>query len=429
MPAPTAFAVPSYARQTGMPCSQCHTQSFGPALTTFGRVFKLNGYTLGTATALPVSAMLVSSFTNTAKRLPEKAADHFDDNNNFALDEVGVFLAGKINDHIGTFTQVTYDGITRDTSWDNVDFRYATTLSVGTHNAVVGTSINNSPTVQDLWNTTPVWGYPNVGSALAPSPVGSPLIVDGLGQQVLGATVYTMIDDHVYLEAGAYHGLPNSWLDNLAGTSLDSPRAHNLIPYWRAAYQLTHGANYAAAGLFGLQADLEPDGSIDSSNQYTDYGWDATYQYIDGARHEIDAYVTYIREDQDLKQSFSAGEAASVANQLSAFKANVVYTLDKTWSATAGWFNTDGSRDDVLYAPNPVDGSLAGRPDSRGYVLEVEYIPWGKINSIGKYWANARIGVQYTGYNQFNGRSNDYDGYDRSASDNNTLFVFVWLSV
>ena len=39
-----AQAVPSYARQTGMPCSGCHTTP--PELTPFGRSFKINGYTL-----------------------------------------------------------------------------------------------------------------------------------------------------------------------------------------------------------------------------------------------------------------------------------------------------------------------------------------------------------------------------------------------
>ncbi|TLZ57875.1 MAG: cytochrome C, partial [Gammaproteobacteria bacterium] len=42
-----ASAVPSFARQTGMPCSQCHTMAFGVALTPYGRQFKLNGYTFG----------------------------------------------------------------------------------------------------------------------------------------------------------------------------------------------------------------------------------------------------------------------------------------------------------------------------------------------------------------------------------------------
>ncbi|MCL2430275.1 MAG: hypothetical protein FWD12_13680, partial [Alphaproteobacteria bacterium] len=42
--APTALAVPSFARQTGMACEACHTVY--PELTHFGRVFKANGYTL-----------------------------------------------------------------------------------------------------------------------------------------------------------------------------------------------------------------------------------------------------------------------------------------------------------------------------------------------------------------------------------------------
>lgn len=40
-----ANALPSFARQTGMACSSCHVQSFGPNLTSVGRNFKLNGYT------------------------------------------------------------------------------------------------------------------------------------------------------------------------------------------------------------------------------------------------------------------------------------------------------------------------------------------------------------------------------------------------
>ena len=303
--APNAFAVPSYARQTGMACTQCHASAFGPSLTAFGRTFKLNGYTLGSGDAIPLSAMAIGSFTNTAQKLPDKAADHFDDNNNAALDEVGLFYAGKITDHIGTFTQVTYDGISRDTSWDNMDTRYATTTTIAGHSAVVGVSVNNNPTVQDLWNSTPVWGYPYVGSALAPTPAASALISDGLGQQVLGISAYTMLDDHVYLEAGVYHAVPNDWLDHLAGTSQDSPRPNNLIPYWRAEYQLNQGSNYFSAGVFGLSADLQPDGSgVPGSNSYVDYGTDATYQYTDGARNAVDVHVSYIREDQQLRQAF-----------------------------------------------------------------------------------------------------------------------------
>src|SRR6516162_4738697 len=43
--APPAQALPSFARQTGQPCGTCHTDF--PALTPFGRRFKLLGYTTG----------------------------------------------------------------------------------------------------------------------------------------------------------------------------------------------------------------------------------------------------------------------------------------------------------------------------------------------------------------------------------------------
>ncbi|MBF0471563.1 MAG: hypothetical protein HQL48_09315 [Gammaproteobacteria bacterium] len=40
-----ASAVPAFARQTGMSCRSCHFQNF-PALNTFGRVFRSQGYTM-----------------------------------------------------------------------------------------------------------------------------------------------------------------------------------------------------------------------------------------------------------------------------------------------------------------------------------------------------------------------------------------------
>ena len=50
-------AVPSFASQTGMPCSQCHVVAFGVALTAYGRQFKLNGYTYtGGEHAMPLAA-------------------------------------------------------------------------------------------------------------------------------------------------------------------------------------------------------------------------------------------------------------------------------------------------------------------------------------------------------------------------------------
>src|SRR5205807_3461125 len=69
-----ASAVPSFARQTGMPCSQCHTLSFGPALTPYGRQFKLNGYTFGEGEhPMPLAFMVQGGFSHTDVAPPADA--------------------------------------------------------------------------------------------------------------------------------------------------------------------------------------------------------------------------------------------------------------------------------------------------------------------------------------------------------------------
>ena len=100
-----------------------------------------------------------------------------------------------------------------------------------------------------------------------------------------------------------------------------------------------------------------------------------------------------------------------------------------SWIATLGLFSTNGNTDMGLYAPSPVSGSLNGSPDSRGYVALLEYVPFGKLDSFAAPWLNLRVGLQYTAYQRFNGAGANYDGFGRSASDNNTLFGFFWFAM
>jgi hypothetical protein len=60
--------------------------------------------------------------------------------------------------------------------------------------------------------------------------------------------------------------------------------------------------------------------------------------------------------------------------------------------------------------------------------VQMQYTPWGKNASLAGTAKNLQIGLQYTGYNRFNGRTSNYDGFNRSASDNDTTFLFVWLA-
>lgn len=426
-----AQALPSFARQTGYPCARCHTVSFGPALTAYGRQFKLNGYVWGDADAPipPIALMVQGGFTHTAKEQSAPPANHFATNDNLSVDQVSLFYGGRISQHAGAFVQVTYSGEDRHTHWDNLDVRYARAITLGDKSVVLGVSLNNNPTIQDLWNSTPGWGFPYITSALAPTPGAAPMIAGSLSQLVLGASGYAMVDDHLYLEAGAYRGLSNRWLSNVGFTAGDNANVDGLAPYWRASWQVDKQQNYFSVGVFGLNTKVQPDPSMPLEDRFDDVGVDATYQFTEGSRHSLAANFSVIHEKQTLDASFATGNSASSSNHLIASRLDVTYAYNQTWVTSIGLFNTSGSSDTGLYAPAQDSGSNNGSPDSRGYLLQLEYVPFGKLNSFAGPWLNLRVGLQYIGYQRFNGGGSNYDGFGRSAADNNTLFGYFWFAM
>jgi len=426
-----ASAVPSFARQTGMPCSQCHTLSFGPALTAYGRQFKLNGYTFGDGEhPMPLAAMVQGGFSHTAVAPPDPQAAHFSTNNNLSVDQVSVFLATRITEHIGMFSQSTYSGQDRHFSWDNTDIRYARPLTLFGTDAVVGISVNNNPTVQDLWVSTPAWAYPYISSPLVPG-VGAAPVIGGLGGVVAGATAYTMIHDHVYLEAGAYKGLSDRWLGNVGLYPANNAHVNGAAPYWRAAYQFTKGAkgeHYFSVGTFGMDVKMQPDPTVPDTDRYTDVALDATYQYTPEGPGAVLVNASLIHEKQQLNATFNGGGSDNATNHLNALEIDASYAYRQTWNAGVGVFDVSGGRDATLHGPGQFSGSNNGSPDTRGYTLMFECVPLGKMQSWGRPWVNLRVGVQYAGYLRFNGGTSNYDGFGRSASQNNSLFLFSWMA-
>lgn len=67
-------------------------------------------------------------------------------------------------------------------------------------------------------------------------------------------------------------------------------------------------------------------------------------------------------------------------------------------------------------------------PNSKGYTLEATYKPFGKDHFLLGLWANVRLAVQYVAHTKFNGGNLNYDGFGRRATDNNTIFSYVWLA-
>src|SRR5579864_51947 len=236
--ATNAAAVPAFAAQTGLACQACHVGGFGPQLTPFGRQFKINGYTQRTASFnVPLSVMAVASYTSTAKSQNPPPADGFSENDNFAVDQISLFFAGGWANHFGAFVQGTYDGIAKAWTWDQLDLRAVTKATIGKADTTLGVSLNNNPTVQDPWNTTPAWGFPYTSSALAPSPSASPLLNGGLAQVTLGVTGYAWVNNELYLEGGAYFSPSASALSSLGADPTSPGSINGAAPYARVAFQ------------------------------------------------------------------------------------------------------------------------------------------------------------------------------------------------
>jgi hypothetical protein len=441
------WAVPSFARQTGMACAACHTVF--PELTPFGREFKLNGYvldnikqvtgidtsahqTLAINSIPPISLMAQISYTHTSAAMPDSVLNGAlaKDGDLLFPQQVSFFYAGKIADGLGAFIQLTYDGVGDSFGFDNTDIRYAHHWSFGgsndnSHTMIVGVTLNNNPTVQDVWNTTPAWGVPYSNSSIAPGAITSTKIdsgAGGFGQSVGGLGVYLWLDDHFYAEITDYTSAIRGGAHPLDSTQ--SNVVSGSAPYWRVAYEQRWERNSLSVGAFGLRANLHPglQAGLNTAltgvtDKFRDTAADVQYQFI-GEDHLFTALATYISEHQTLDASVLDGFAANTDNNLKTLKLTGEYYYQRRIGGVIGYFSTTGSSDTLLYAPAPVAGSANDKPDTKGYVLEVNYLPW----------LNTKLQAQYVGYKKFNGQSTNYDGSGRNASDNNTMYLLVWLN-
>nr|WP_249131073.1 cytochrome C [Bradyrhizobium diazoefficiens] len=477
--APPAQALPSFARQTGQPCGTCHTDF--PALTPYGRRFKLLGYTAGGgqfrttpfssndamsvraeydklrgyAKAVapqsqaeadrkewvpPISMMAVVGFTHTQADLPAPT-DPYAPNNNTVLTPFSIFWGGAITSNIGAFAQVTYNAVPaggfgdpfgHTWTWDNADVRFAGTTTVGPLDIVYGVTANNNPTVQDLWNTTPAWSFPYAASNLASTPATKTVVEGALAAHVGGVGAYAMINDLLYFEVTGYKMLSFSQQNALGTDPFGVGQLGGIAPYWRVTFEPHWGRNTWMIGTFGMYSELHPwlntafgtwTTAVDPlSDRFTDIGFDTQYQY-QGDAFWLTLRGSYIREYQRLDSSFASLAAANPTNLVNSMKlqASVAMGADNRVVLTGQYFKISGTSDAGLYGTDALSG-LAMTPNSDGWQAEIAYIPFGAGKMIGWPWFNARIGLQYTYYNKFNGST-------VGAHDNNTLFLHAWFAM
>ncbi len=428
---PRALAVPSYARQTGLACSGCHYTP--PELNPAGRRFKLLGYVdrgdqtktvtsegkkthaaLDLLASLPLSVMLETSFTATKSPVPTTQNGNFE----FPQD-ISLFLAGAWTSNVGSFLQVTYNTQDDNFSMDNTDIRYANKTKLRGKELVYGVDLNNNPTLEDLWNSTPAWGYPWMASDVAPTPGAAAIINGSLAQDVAGIGGYAMWNDHLYLDLALYRSQhvggpqPNPGVGSL----------YNIVgvaPYWRLAWQQSTGTTQFEIGTYGMHMKNSPNtipsgGTTDIYDAYTDWAFDTQFDRTLFRKDIFSLRGTYIRENSQLAYSCSegVGAAAVCGHHLNTFMANAEYHFGNRYTGTFGWFNTHGTPDPLLYPTGAVSGNANGDPRSAGFIANVSYWPW----------QNLQLGAQYTAYTRFNGAANNYDGAGRDASANNTIYL------
>ncbi len=429
----SAQAVPSFAAQTGQPCTACHVGAFGPQLTPFGRAFKIGGFTQdggeGLRSKIPLSAMVLTSFNNTASPQPGGAATHFAPNNNFAVDQVSVFFGHRINDYMGALIQATYNGVkgaspdpgSPSFTLDNTDIRLTAPFDVGDNTLRLGVSLNNNPTVQDPYHTTFAWGVPYVSSALAPTPAAQPLLAGRFAGTAVGVNAYAWWNNALYGELGIYRAL-DPGAAKFVGTFAGPGTIDGVAPYGRIAYEWNFNGQTVHIGALGMMAAIKPNYmSGVGTDKYADIAADASYQWTGDGTHSVTLQGIALHERQQLDATLGQGGSDAAKHSLEQVRLNAVYFYQHTYGLTAGVVRTWGTGDATYY------GTTTGRPNSTGLMLEADWVPFGKDDSWASPLANLKIGLQYTAYTEFDGSATNYDGSGRNARNNNTLYLFAWL--
>ena len=469
-----AHALPAFARQTGQNCVSCHAGGQFPELTPYGRIFKLTAYTIGERT-IPISVMGVASAAKVSDTSKSDApSTDFHKNASPVFATASIFVAGKLTNNIGVFSQTTYDNYAYQSvgadgqpgefrghsKADNMDFRYADRFIDGNTDLIFGLSVNNNPSISDVWNSAAAWmQYVPVPSLSSHQFIDgtAPYPGFGAGGNIAGMTAYVYWNRMLYAEVGAYRTANQAFSFMSAGindANTTKLRGSN-NPYWRLALSREWGPHNVMIGTSGMVAHVFDGGSdvSDSGNlgRFKNLGLDAQYQYLLDP-HSVTAQLGYMKQKQFYSANtlaaaappyFSADGVTPVAavnssDTTNTLRAKVSYIYQAKYGASLSIFNKTGTTNTLnqtsgfdsngqITSTDPegtgitstrVNGNLSGNPATRGWTGEAFWTPVQYI----------RVGAQFTAYGKYNGARDNYDGLGRNARDNNTLFLYLWAA-
>lgn len=300
-----------------------------------------------------------------------------------------------------------------------IDIRYADSLELPAgSDLILGVTLNNNPTLADIYNSTPMWSFPHIMTEKAVMPTTA-LVDMMLFRQVAGPGVYGFFNNMVYGEFAVYRTTRSGIVRPFGAGAEREMIVRGWAPYWRLALERSSGPHTLMVGTFGLSARVYPDHEDLSTptDRFRDIGFDGQYHF-DAGSHIVSAHAIWIRERQKWDASFPMGATSNTTDKLTTARADIHYFFQRRYGFGLQRFWSRGDQDPLRYNTGmPGTGSVAGKPDSRGWQLELKYLPveWVKL------------GVRYTAYERFNGAKTDYDGFGRKAKDNNTTYVYAWI--
>jgi hypothetical protein len=427
---PNAYALPSYARQTGQKCAACHIGGNWPQLTPWGRFFKLAGYTPGKSMAdkegfhyVPLGVLgqvglVWAAQPNDSQGNPVVTQNGLPEAYGFTAE-----LGTKITDWAGVFAEYgvsnTFPGWKGATG--PIDIRATHFFHPGDSELLVGIDSNNDPSVQDVWNTTPAWSFPFYGAPQAPGAPGGTML-SSLGQQTGSIGVYALLNREFYVELSMYR-VGNDFFRFMNGGTSYATGAQYLKgfnPYWRAYWTKEYGPNVWMVGTFGMHSSIYPDSGSPSgpTDVFADTGFDTQYQHLDDTR-KFTLRASYTYEKQSWNASYPLGNVSNPIDNFKTLNVNAAYTIGDGWTFTGGYIFGNGSADSALYPVSDPNGNLlSAKPNTTGYTLEIDRT----------LTQNVLATIQYAGFTKFNGLTSNIDGIGRKPGDNNTLWMTLFFA-
>ena len=464
-----AWALPSFARQTGWSCATCHTSY--PQLTPMGRIFKLMGYTTtnlqpqqkveakvgnvvhlllprisqfsifvqASDTHVAGGQQLLGVNARTAVNKKGKPIGAVGGNNNLEVpQQVSLFYAGEVTPHVGDFLHITYNGQDGTFAFDDSSIVRAQAWKLGLHNTLItGVDVNNTPSATDLWNTSTDWQAPFFSSNYtAAGEVPTTFIAASQGASFpligLGAYAADIVGPNranwFYAEADAYNNSQGT--GNAPNGGIFSENGGNQMgafgqlagtaPYLRLAYQHDWSDWNWEVGTYDMWSRVYANPTSSAVDRFYDYDLDSQLQWLDiNDNDNVTVRANLIHEDANFAASDVGVGSSDSHGQLNTFNLNATYWYHDEYGAQGGFQDVTGTANSNFWGALKNNGtplySANGSPNTTDEWVEASYLPW---------W-NTRLSVRYTVFNKFRGLTGN-NGV--SPSKFNTIELLAWIA-